>query len=358
MIIGGALGRGSPGPPRGADRPIRQEKHDVPLHEKHVVLYGGMEPQSQLYTRAQIAALTSIDASTLNYWSRENLLVPAEGGGGKGSHRRFDYVQVNIAAIFGALRRFGLNIGALRTLADLLQEAARLGASIQLHPTSYSDAALLSSRLHLFRTGGEVLINEHALGARPPENLRPREYSDWLGAKRPAVNEAEIVLHVLRAGNDHDSRERIAEAAEVVGPGRDTFARLYADLVMEIDAPGYSAGYSWLLAINEDGTWRVAFGDGAKFFDTIASQEPEDFGTGFFVPVSGIIRKVWGLKTYQEHRRDRQERYIAGKLTGAGIDGRVIVHDDESFEIEAPGVTYEDLEAALHGTIYALDREA
>lgn len=326
----------------------------------HDVLYSVMDPKSQLYARSQIAALTSIDASSLNYWSREGILVASAGGGGQGSHRRFDFVQVNIAAIFGQLRRFGLNIGALRSLADVLQAAARLGASYDLHPSNYLTAAQIASALHRFRSGNPVLIPARSLNEARPTDLYGQAYSDWLMAKRPAENEDEVVNHLTGIANEYDPRENVIAAAEGIGPGQETCARIYGDLVYDILAPGYSGGYSWLLALDDDGTWRIAFGEGAKFFDTILSEDPEEFGAGLFLPVAGVIRKVWNLKTPDEHRRERDGEYIRSKLSAAGITATVTISadEDENFSIEAPEAKEGAIEAALSGTRFAIRSKA
>lgn len=73
---------------------------------------------SRLYTRQELAAVTGIDDTTLNYWMRENLICAAEGGAGRGSHRRFPFHQVNLAAILFQLKDFGIGLASLRQIAD------------------------------------------------------------------------------------------------------------------------------------------------------------------------------------------------------------------------------------------------
>jgi DNA-binding transcriptional MerR regulator len=71
----------------------------------------------ELYTRQQIAKLTGLDDSTLNYWMREGVLRPADGKAGKGQHRRFPYHQVNLALLLSELRKFGVSLPEMKRLA-------------------------------------------------------------------------------------------------------------------------------------------------------------------------------------------------------------------------------------------------
>jgi hypothetical protein len=80
-------------------------------------------PPSNLFSRQQIAELTKIDDSTLNYWMREGVLRPAAGGQGRGSHRRFAYHQVTLAALLNELRGFGIGFGAIARLAARFHSA-------------------------------------------------------------------------------------------------------------------------------------------------------------------------------------------------------------------------------------------
>ena len=320
----------------------------------------------QRFTRQQVASLAGVSDDMVAYWLKQGLLAPTSGGQGRGSHRQFDFVQVNIAAIFGQLRRFGLNIGALRSLADLLQAAATLGASYSLHPATYSDAAYLANKLHRFRSGGEVLIPKHGLREKAPAGLTGGAYSDWLMAKRPATSESEILAEFLPNRSDYDAPAAILAAAEDMGPNREIQAKVYADLVYEVLAPGYAYAYSWLLALQPGEPCRIEFGsDGAKFFDTIAAESPEDFGPGIFLPVSGIIRKLWGLKTIEEHRLERERALverdqvaIEKALADAGITAVVTVDAERGFNIETDGVDQDALRAALSKTRFKLNPAA
>lgn len=312
-----------------------------------------------LYTRQQVGKLARLDDSILNYWGREEILIPTEGGSGRGSHRKFDFVQVNIAAILGELRRFGLSITVMRSLAKLLQNASKLGSGRELHPSNYSTAARLATKLHQFRAGLPVLIPEHHWSEERPSDLFGSAYSDWLTAKRSAANEAEVIENVLGPASDYDPSQAIVAVAEAIGPGREIEAQIYAELVFDILAPGYSGAYSWLLGFGPDQSWRIEFGtEGGKFFDRLDDSSPEDFGVGIFLPVSGIIRKVWGLKTPDEYMRDRQAKRLQDTLAKAGIDAEVTPNEssEEGFRIDAPDVDWEAIDSALEKAGYRLGK--
>jgi DNA-binding transcriptional MerR regulator len=308
-----------------------------------------MHPATALFSRQQLGSLAGLDDTTLNYWSREGLLIPSAGGLGRGSHRKFDFVQVNIAAVLGQLRRFGLSIALMRSLAELLQSAARLGASRELHPGNYSTAARLADKLSQFRSGVPVLVRAHDHAEEPPLDLKGRALSDWWTERRPATTDADVIKDILGSRDDYDPLDAIIAMAEKIGPGRSTEARIYADLVFDVLAPGYSDAYSWLLGVDTDASWRIEFGSEGKFFEAINGPSPEDFGPGIFLPVSGIIRKVWVLKTPLEHRRGREAEHLKKQLADLGIEATITINEnpEEGFNIDAPDAEGSVLDIAL-----------
>lgn len=316
-------------------------------------------PADQLYTRQQVANLVGVTDDVMAYWLKQGLLVPTTGGEGRGDHRRFDFVQVNIAAIFAQLRDFGSNIAALRSLADTLQASARLGADHRLHPSNYSTAAALADKLHQFRNGEPVLIPAHGDDERPPSGLSWRERADWSQEQRDAANEQEVIGHILSRPADYDSNSSIIDAAESMGPNRLTEAQAYAYLVYQVLCPGYTDTFSWLLSIRPDKPCQIEFGDDANFFGAINSGSPEDFGTAIFLPISGIIRKLWGLKPYKEYLRERDEAYIKTKVSEAGVETALslLIGEDGAFRIEAPAEDMKGIAAALKGTRFEFSED-
>ena len=275
--------------------------------------------------------------------------MPTEGGQGRGSHRRFDFIQVNIAAILGQMRRFKLSLKVLRSFAELLQKAAVLGAGRDLHPGNYVSAANLADRLSEFRRGLPVEVHAHSVSEPRPENLKRTEYLEWERARRAAAAEEEIVEELIGFKSDYDTVKEILAFAEAIGPGRVLEAQLYAELVCDILAPGYSGGYSWLLGFGSDDSWKVEFGSEANFFGSADLGAVEAFGPGIFLPVSGIIRQLWGLKSPGDYMRDRRADRIQEHLGEAGIQATVTLSDspEESYTVDAPGVEWALVEAKL-----------
>ena len=324
-------------------------------------------PADTLYTRQQVENLTGVPDAMLAYWLKQGLLVPNAGGEGRGSHRRFDFVQVNIAAIYGQVRRFGLNIEALRSLGDLLQSAAKLGAQYKLHPSNYSTAARLATKLNCFRNGEAILLPKHGRGEEPPKGLRGSAYAEWLMENRPAESEGEVVQHIIQHWIDYDSAETILAAANDMGPDREVAANVYSDLVTEVFAPGYSSDYSWLVSLDPGQACRIEFGfDGAKFFEMAGAGSAEEFGSAIFIPVSGIFRRIWGFKTAAERRLENEEwrreddrKSIEDLLVAAGIPATVSIHDDpeKGFNIAPPDTDMKAVRAALKGSKFEFGNE-
>lgn len=312
-----------------------------------------MDLAQALFTRQQVGELAKLDDTTLNYWSREGLIVPTEGGKGRGSHRRFDFIQVNIAAILGQLRRFGLNIGVMRSFAELLQSGAQIGTACKLHPFNYLIAAKLADRLHDFRNGKPIMISKDRYEEQPL-GLSELALTGWLPEKCLATTETEVIEKALVARAEEDSPDAIIEFAERLGPGRRTEAQIYAELVFDVLAPGFSSDCSWLLGFGPNEMWRVEFGhDGANFFGSSNNNLAEDFGPGIYLPISVIIRKVWGLKSSAQYRREREAERIRKKLAESGITAKVVpdASRDERFIVDAPGIAPNQIEAILgkHG---------
>lgn len=315
-----------------------------------------MDPTQTLFTRQQIKDLTGLDDTTLNYWSREKILRAVEGREGKGNHRRFDFVQVSIAALLKHLRRFGLNAAALRSFTDLIQEGADLCRDSGLHPGNYWDAASVATVLHRFRNGEAHMIHPNRFSDRPAGMSRTQAW-EWVDIRRPAESEEELLRHII-GNSDYDSPEKILAVAERIGPGKELQARMYAEMVYDLLAPGYSDARSWLLGFDDEGKWKIEFGaEGGKFFDHITGASAEDFGSAIFLPMSGILRQVWGLKTIEEMRRERQAERLRERLAERGIRASVIVNEreEDGFSVEAPGVDWEDLEVVLKQLQYTVE---
>jgi DNA-binding transcriptional MerR regulator len=100
------------------------------LYIKDLWSYAADMSKEKLYSRQEIDVMTGAGDGRLSFWLKQGLLVPASGGEGKGSHRRFERAQVKIAAFLNAASDAGLSITALRPLAAILQEAILVGRHV------------------------------------------------------------------------------------------------------------------------------------------------------------------------------------------------------------------------------------
>jgi hypothetical protein len=82
-----------------------------------------METSEQLYTRSQVQGKTGQDSQSIDYWSRLDILRPANGGGGKGQHRKYDATQVTLVKILGEFQHLGINAKALKGIARQFLDA-------------------------------------------------------------------------------------------------------------------------------------------------------------------------------------------------------------------------------------------
>jgi len=74
-----------------------------------------------LFTRGDLVAFEGVDDDALQFWFREGLMIPEPAEPRK--HRRFNRGEAKIAAILGEARKLGLNVHALRALAQEVRGA-------------------------------------------------------------------------------------------------------------------------------------------------------------------------------------------------------------------------------------------
>src|SRR3546814_11850995 len=80
-----------------------------------------LSPFDGRYTRQQVSEATDLEVDVLSYWIKEGLLKAAEGEGlGRGKHRLFGFEAIHIAAVLKELGRYGVQVGGLRQISELL----------------------------------------------------------------------------------------------------------------------------------------------------------------------------------------------------------------------------------------------
>lgn len=78
-----------------------------------------MEPK--LYSRAELAAIAGVPEDAVVFWIRQGLLVSVDREARK--HRRFDAREIKMAALLGEARSLGMNVSALRAIAEKVRAA-------------------------------------------------------------------------------------------------------------------------------------------------------------------------------------------------------------------------------------------
>ncbi len=294
-----------------------------------------MLSSSLLFTRQQVAELIGASDDVLSFWIRNDLIAPTKGGAGKGSHRKFDLFQVNIAAVLVELRKFGVNIGTMRTLAQMLQVGTALGRSAECNFFAIYNALNLFDSLEYFRAGNEV----HVFLDPPPEE-RGRSRKTY--RERVAMSEQDI-LDDTRADqlNLRDHYENIAALASRITPS----TRLPLQLFFDLNQLAYR--YVWDNNASEwgDAEWLIVPMDGGKLDiiveggqDGFLGKNQRKIRSGLFLLPAEIFRGVWGeslqpVLIYEPPpspeelaRRDRARQIRADRLRGREADIRNLLY--------------------------------
>ena len=297
-----------------------------------------------LYTRQEIAERVGLSDDVLSFWIKRKLLIHAEGGEGKGSHRRFHYSQVNIAVILAVFREsFGANIATLSSLAALLQSAVRTFKDSSLYLGDWTQAARIGDLLHRYRSGEAIMIDVHDFMSDEYAKLPPEERH----RKRPAKSEAEVIASV-RFISDHDP-SGVIRAAETLGRGRETEARIALVVLGLVLDPSYMGDIYWLLMQTEDG-WIV------REVTDESTSDLADLGPALFLPVVPLLKRAWRIPDSRTLVRQRQAEHLQELLEAAGIRAAVVPNEreEDGFKIDAPDSDWAAVERVLSATAFRL----
>jgi DNA-binding transcriptional MerR regulator len=290
----------------------------TPYHER-----GAWIDPATLFTRQEIAERTGLSDDVLSFWAKRNLLVPAEGGEGKGSHRRYTFPQINIALVYAVFRdHFGANINTLTSLGDLLQRSVKRFEGAKIHVGDWSTAAGIAQRLHDFRTGKDVMVRARDYDEPGYDKLPLDERM----RNRPATTEVEAIADSL--GHTETSPVELLRFAEAIGPGHHQEARVAQAIIGSLLTPTYMGDMTWLMRPTDDG-WDIREGGEDMNFGDIFLDGPDAFGPALFVPIVPMIRKAWNVPHYSMLRRITQGREMAAKLADFGIDAEITPEEDE-----------------------------
>lgn len=241
------------------------------------------------FTRGEVARLVGLGDGVITFWLRNGLLRPMSGGEGKGSYRRFDRMQVTIAAVLGELHRFGLNIAALGVIAQTLQKAVEVGQRYEVRPIILWLAAGLRERIAKFDAGGTILV--HSLDDGQIVTIEAASHHD---------------LALDRSIGEHScAPEDMLEIARSLQLTELPAATLYYDLVEVMDNPSHVSRVSWLLWQDSD-EWR--FDSASDDYGFNASEAR----SGIYLSLSAILLSTWSIDlderdAHREVERRRRE---------------------------------------------------
>lgn len=283
-----------------------------------------MQFSSNLLTRQQVASRAGLSDDVLSFWIKQGLLQATSGGVGRGSHRRFDIFQVNIAAVLAELRRFGVNVGILRRVAHMLQRGTALAIAAPCNFWGISDAVDLASLISRQRSGERLLVvRSEVEGA--PDGPRYGEAGDAWEARnfRRAETEGDVVTEFLRSEDLHDAAEPIVSMAGAIAEDDILPLRLFVDL----NHPAFRYVWDGHIAKWGDSGWILAptADDGLDVFrgpaeHDLLGKDGLEVRSGLFLGPAAIFRSVWGndLQPYliheappSEERRDARRRALA-----------------------------------------------
>lgn len=241
------------------------------------------DPEAR-YARSEVATIAGVSEEVIAFWGKEGLLAHCEGGEGRGSHKKYDFPQVNIAIVLGALRRkFNVKTKILKDMADFLQEGTKYIQQAGIYPYNVITAARLSTNLAKFRRGEVVEVrNEEA------DDMSTRDYVNAPREKlyRPAADEMEV-LASLTSHADFDSAQDILKASRKIPENKTLMVDRAADLFDIFLKPSGKSDTYWVVAPQDDGLKIVEFSD-----EYSTDLDFED--AAMFIPVKRIMARGWG----------------------------------------------------------------
>lgn len=253
------------------------------------------------FTRQEIAQRVGVGEEVLAFWIKNELIVSTEGGGGAGRHRRFDRFQVNIAGILAELRRFGVNVGALRSLAALLQRGTALGAGAECNFWAIQNAVDLRRALDRFAAGEIIEVYPRlGPGERPnPWETPPADLKAFYdNITRPATTAEEVIEFLTGDGSDiHDLPENVRRFAARITAADILPLELFQDmngLAYRYLFDGHVldfGSFDWLLVPEDGGGWEVFR---SPENHELLGRASGRVRSGLFLAPGTIYRSVWG----------------------------------------------------------------
>lgn len=234
------------------------------------------------FGRQQLSELTAIDDDVLGYWIREGLLRPLAGGDGKGKHRRFDYRQVNIAALLGEMRGIGVNISGLRSFAAIMQRGVEIADSGPWTVGELEFVLELRHRVDAFSAGEPLKVLDRATNdfvlPKTIEEVVDYTFQNEQNEKRANAKDFCSLRDLAMRLNDYDCVSC-----------RSYTELHYAENLKERGLGGISDEWDelmWLVSPEPEGGWYIGQ---PNFVDV----KKRPIRSAITLGVSLIVRRIW-----------------------------------------------------------------
>jgi len=106
-----------------------------PIYNQDRESYISRMEQQKLLSRAEIGAAACVPDDVVVFWIRQDLLKSEENGERK--HKRFSRREVRFAVLLRELRKYGMNVGALREIISQLRSALEIYDGLPSHRRFY-----------------------------------------------------------------------------------------------------------------------------------------------------------------------------------------------------------------------------
>ncbi|WP_298691767.1 hypothetical protein [uncultured Sphingomonas sp.] len=256
------------------------------LYRGPVVLYQpvmtiGIPQPDKLFSRSDLCRLSGVTDGVASFWIKQAMLRPSPGPSGKGYHKRFDRLQVTLAAILNELQHNGVNVAGLAKFAGLVQTGIGICEGSPLRHQSIRSALYLYDYLNKFRHGEIIDVGDY-------ETRTYRGRPRLVKISKTAESEREIAEKF--ANDDYATIEEILEFARVVSPETQYPIRMYTDLITELD--GFDGGVTSWMIWSENTNWHLTWSaDGVQGFGDI----PDDLRSATYIGVGAIVARVWKI---------------------------------------------------------------
>lgn len=241
-----------------------------------------------LLSRWQLREATGLPDATLDYWSRNGVLRTAQGGGGKGQHRRFASGEVVLAGILGELMKFGVPLSSMVSLAERFHRSVDwvdqhgIGGSMRLIPE-------MMEYWEEYSNNGRVEVFDDPV-TYDPEAIR-------MDRKARLLSSWDEVVAYQQARYENLSDQAVRVAKEVAKSEFSPHAQRY--LALQPTPRRWKSIHELILFKREDGEWdeRLLDPEGQTSKRTADNlQALEQFVSYFRIDLSALRLRLWGPK--------------------------------------------------------------